>query len=115
MPVSASATTASIRCVAGDDHADRLQPLAAEHRRHQHAQLLAFLDAAVAAARAEHLDDRADVIGRGAEIAQNGGDAVAFLGDDQLLVESDCRRSSALVVFGSNVMFSGTMRASKPA
>ncbi len=40
--------------VAGDDDADRLQRWPPGHRRHQHAQLLAFLDAAVAAARAEH-------------------------------------------------------------
>ena len=46
------------RGIAGDDHADRLQPLRLDalHRRHQHAQLLTFADAAVAAA-IEHAND----------------------------------------------------------
>ena len=75
------------RRVAGDDDADRLQTLAAGHRRHQNAQLLAFLDAAVAAAQPEHLNDRGDLVGRGALIAQDGGDGVAFLDHEHVLVE----------------------------
>ena len=37
-------------------------------------------------------------------------DGFTLLGDDQLF-SAHCRRSSGSVVLGSNVMFSGTMRA----
>ncbi len=49
--------------VVGDDHAHRLQTLLPRHRRHQHAQLLAFLDAAVAAVGSERLSERGDLVG----------------------------------------------------
>ena len=63
------------RRVAGDDDADRLQTLAAGNRRQQNAQFLAFLDAAVAAARSEQRAIAADLFRRGAEIAQYDRDA----------------------------------------
>ena len=80
----------------------------------QHAQLLAFLEAAVAAAGAEHGGDRLDVVRRRAEIAQVSTDAVALLATTTRSLKA-LPPVASLVVFGSSVMFSGTMRASKPA
>ena len=85
--MSDKAATASIDGVVGDDHAHRLQPLGIGNGREQHAQFLAFLDAAVAAVGAQHLGEGGDLLGGGAEVVQHAGDAVAFLGDDHLLVE----------------------------
>ena len=57
------------RAVADDDHAHDAQ--AAAVGREQDAQLLAFAQAAVAAARAKHGGERADIVRRGALIAQD--------------------------------------------
>ena len=67
--------------VVGDDHAVGLQPRAGGRtgRRHQDAQLLAFLQAAVAAAGAERRGDRLRLFRRRALVAQDRGDGVALL------------------------------------
>ena len=69
--------------VVGDDHAIGLQAGGgAEPRgRHQDADLLAFLQAAVAAAGAEGQRNRPGFVGRRALVAQDRGDAVALLHD----------------------------------
>ncbi len=67
--------------VAGDNDAQRLH-VAEPRRRHQHAQLLAVLEPAVERRRADHGDDRLDLVGRGAEFAQDGADRLALLDDD---------------------------------
>ncbi len=69
--------------VVGDDDAHRLLPLAAGHRRQQHAQLLAFLEAVVFAIAAELLGDGDHFRIGGAEIVQDAADAVVLLGDDR--------------------------------
>ncbi len=58
--------------VVGDDDAVGLQPGAGACGRHQDAELLAFLQPAVAAARPERGGDRLDLLRRRAEIAQHG-------------------------------------------
>ena len=100
--------------VAGDDDADRLQALAVARRRQQDAQLLAFLEAAVAAARAERRGDRLDFLGLGAEVAQHRGDGIALLERDGALVPG-IAAGGLRGRLGSSVMFSGAMRGSKPA
>ena len=70
------------RGIVGDDHAIGLQPFAgAGRRRHQDAQLLAFLQAAVAAAGAERGGDRLGFFRRRALVAQDRGDGIALLDD----------------------------------
>ena len=63
--------------VVGDDHAIGLQAGggAGPRGRHQDAELLAFLQAAVAAAGAERQRNRPGLIGRRALVAQDRGDA----------------------------------------
>ena len=103
------------RAVAGDDDADRLQPLAAARRREQDAQLLAFLGSGVAAARS-----------RSAAVIALMSSGVAprsrrFAETESPFLSTIVRSLQALppvvwvVVLGSSVMFSGTMRGSKPA
>ena len=72
--------------------------------------MLAFFDAAFAGRGAEHRDDVLDLLGRGAKLAQDRADRLAFFDDDDMLAPVAAR----LLVFGSSVMFSGTTRASKP-
>ena len=71
------------RAVVGDDHAVGLQPRTGTWRcrRHQDAKLLAFLQAAIAAAGAERRRDRLGLVRRRALIAQDRGDAIALLDD----------------------------------
>jgi hypothetical protein len=66
----------------------RLQALGAAYRRQQDAQLLAFLEIAVARAVAEHGVDGPDFLGDRAEIAQDGAEDVALLDRDEALVSS---------------------------
>ena len=63
----------------GDDDTVGLEPAAGARGRHQDAELLALLEAAVATARPERCGDRLDLVGVRAEIAQHAGDAVALL------------------------------------
>src|SRR5262249_15323606 len=67
---------------------DRLQPLsAALAGREEDAQLLAFFERALAAARAEHAGDRLDLLGGRGELAlQDRADRFALLGRDRALV-----------------------------
>ena len=67
--------------IVGDDHPVGLQPLAGARRRHQDAELLAFLQPAVAAAGAERGGDGFRLLRRRALVAQDRGDAVALLDD----------------------------------
>ena len=53
--------------------------------RHQDAQALAFLEAAIARRRAQHRDDLLDLVGRRGEFAQDRADGFALLGDDDAL------------------------------
>ena len=66
LPVSDSATTASIALSPHHDDAHRLKALTGG-RREQDAKLLPFPQAAVAAARAERRGDRLDLLRRGAD------------------------------------------------
>ena len=72
------------RAVADYNDAQRLV-MAGTQRRHQHAQPLAFLDAALGGQRAEHGDDLLDLVGRGAELAQDRADGLALLHRDEAL------------------------------
>ena len=109
MPVSESADRRFDAAVAGNDDAQRLH-VAEAGRGGEHAQLLAFLDAALAAAGAEHGKNILDLVGRGAEFAQDRADGLALLDDDEVLAPLAC----CPLVLGRSVMFSGTTRASKP-
>ena len=69
----------------GDNHADRLLPLAAENLREKNAQSQALFKAIVAAARSENGGDRLDLFRRRSEIAQDGRNVVALLDRDRTL------------------------------
>ena len=115
LPVSESATTASIAGVAGDDDAHRLHALC--RPRPACSRMRSFwpsLQAAVAAARAERRDDRLDLVGRAPRsrriVATDSPFLTVMVRSFQALPPVACA-----AVFGSSVMFSGTMRVSKPA
>src|SRR5579872_5787441 len=67
------------RGIIGDDDAVGLKPLAGTGRRHQDTKLLAFLQAAVAAAGAERDGNRFGFLRRCALLAQDRDDAIALL------------------------------------
>ena len=75
----------------------------------------AFLDAAVAAARAEHIDDRLDRRRRWAPRSRSIEATLSPFFATMTRSLKGLPPVVSLVVFGSSVMFSGTMRASKPA
>ena len=52
----------------------------------EHAQLLPLLQAALASRRSEHRDDPLDLVGYGADFAQNRSDCLTFFRDDDAFV-----------------------------
>ncbi len=70
--------------IAGDDDAERLH-MAEPGGRHENAQLFAFLDPAFESGRPDDADDALDLVGRGAQFAQDRADRLAFFDDDLAL------------------------------
>ena len=98
--------------VADDDDAQRLH-VAERGGGHQHAELLAFLQSALQRGRPDDVDDALDLVGVGAELAQDRADRLALFDDDRRSLQSPPPLTEA-VVFGISVTFSGTTRGSKP-